>query len=181
MTLEAFWNYLTVLITFLGFLICSFSSVGLWGTFNEAISYPIHHCQIKWYLSQGLGLSFLTHYHSILEQFLLWFFILILLLISFYSYHWRFSFFFLLHLSYLRRLSSYWTPCRKVTKTWEHRGLNHLILEHRITFFQNLIINTFPLETHGLKQFLWIFKIDLFSPGNNKDQSEYSVIQIVNF
>ncbi len=49
------------------------------------------------------------------------------------------------------------------------------------TFFEDLIVDGFPLESHGLEKFLRVIEFDLFSPGNHEDESEDGVVKVINF
>lgn len=44
-----------------------------------------------------------------------------------------------------------------------------------------MIVDGFPLESHGLEEFLRVIEFDLFSPGDHEDESKNSVVKIIYF
>lgn len=48
------------------------------------------------------------------------------------------------------------------------------------TFPGDLLISSLPFETHSLEQFFGVLKLDLLAPGDDVDQSQDGIIEIVN-
>ncbi len=66
------------------------------------------------------------------------------------------------------------------SRSWARRELDHLN-KMECTFFDDLIVDCFPLKTHGLKQFLRVIEFYLFSPSDHKDESEDRVEKVIYF
>lgn len=44
-----------------------------------------------------------------------------------------------------------------------------------------MVVDGFPLETHGLEEFLGVLEFYLLSPGNNENKTEQGIVKIVDF